>query len=186
MSYNYSESGSLSYQQQVLKQIDKIQNISAKELRDSSKVVKNLIGEQTLEAEDTRYSYLQAVETLGSMLSPYFNTNVGQDFDNFCSLFDMELVEALNDKDYIKELGEFFNIQGDISTKINNDNKLQNQANVYFLNDKIKCARRMFRSLVKLFKDNDFLAGESYGEGSSEGSDNGMEAFGDDEGDIGE
>lgn len=172
---SYNDSNKLTYQQTILRQIQKIQDIVAKELRDSSKVVKNLIGEQTIEAEDTRYSFLQSVELLGSLLFPYFNGgSIVSSFDGYCDLCDMELSQAIKDKDFVDELKEQFNSKT-IVEQIKNDEEIRGQANVYFLNTKIKVARRVFRELVKLFRDNDFLADESYGEGSG-GQDNGMDA----------
>ena len=174
MAYNYGKDA-VTYSLIVFKQIQKIQEINAKELRDGSKIVKNLIGEQIIEAEDTRYSYLQSVETLGSLLSPYFGSNTGdegitKEFEDFCKFLDMELITALKDEDYIVELKTHFTFNN--PDEVKSDMDLQNQINVYFLNDKIKTARKIFRSLVKLFKEHDFLTGESYGESSSAGEDN--------------
>lgn len=172
----YNDSNKLTYQQTILRQIQKIQDIMGKELRDGSKVMKNLLGEQTIEAEDTRYSFLQSVELLGSLLFPYFNGgSVVKEFDDYCDLCDMELVQAVDDKDFVTELKNFFGTKEDFKVLMDRDSSVRNEANIYFLNTKVKIGRRMFRSLVKLFRDNDFLADESYGEGSG-GQDNGMDA----------
>jgi hypothetical protein len=177
----YQESN-LTYQQLIYKQIQTIQNITAKELRDSTKVIKNLIGEQVMEAEDTRFSYLQSVELLGSMLSPYFNTIITTEFDDYCSLCDMELIDALKDGDFSKDVKKLFNITEDTLKNISNNDDIKNQINVYFLNEKIKVARKMFRSLVKLFKNNSFLSEESYGDTpGSEGTNESLDAIGEEE-----
>jgi hypothetical protein len=165
---NYGKDN-ITYSQIVFKQIQKIQDISARELRDSTKTVKNLIGEQIIEAEDTRYSYLQSVELLGSLLSPYFGNKIDEEsinkkFEDFCKFSDMELITAIEDKEYIVELKKHFNFEK--VEEIKPDTPLQVGINIYFLNDKIKMARKIFRDLVKLFKENDFLGLESYGEGA--------------------
>jgi hypothetical protein len=86
---NYDDS-KLTYQQIVMKQITIIQKICSRELRDGEKTIKNLIGEQTIEGEDTRYTFLQSVELFGSLLSPYFGkSEVKEEFDEFCYLFDI-------------------------------------------------------------------------------------------------
>jgi hypothetical protein len=186
MQKNYIENH-LTYSQLVLRQIKTIQEISAKELRDSSKIVKNLIGEQTIEAEDTRYSFLQSVELFGSLLSPYFTETISNSFDDFCKLYDMELIDAINDEEFKEELREFFKLKNNetISNKIENDDAIKNQANIYFLNYKIKEARRIFRELVKLFKDNDFLTQETYGDSSGNAEDS-MDAIDEEESDMDE
>lgn len=172
----YFDESKVTYQQLVMRQIQKIQEIASKELRDGTKTVKNLIGEQEIDAEDTRYSYLQSIEMLGSMLSPYFNSSdVKANFENFCLLYDMELLDALDDEDFSKELGLALNIKEKIKETVIADEEYQVHANTYFLKEKIKVARRLFRELVNLFKENDFLASESYGEGK-EGQDDSLDA----------
>jgi hypothetical protein len=188
---NYSyDSNKITYQQIIFRQIQKIQDIVAKELRDTDKTIKNLIGEQIIESEDTRYSYLQSVEMLGSLLSPYFpeikkdTKNVNSNFNEFCELYDMELKTALKDEDFKKEVSELFSVEiKDIDNKIKSkDKEFQNSVNVYFLNYKIIIARRIFRELIKLFKENDFLGNESFGETS--GSDEGLDAVDEKDGDF--
>ena len=104
MANNFQEN-KLTYQQIVMGQIKIIQAISSKELRDSTKTIKNFIGEQIVEAEDTRISYLQAVETFGSLLSPYMtDKNMIESFENFCNLNDMELKEAFQDEEFVEKV----------------------------------------------------------------------------------
>lgn len=171
----YYEESKLTYQQIVMGQIKKIQDISAKELRDGEKTIKNLIGEQLIEGEDTRFSYLQSVEMLGSLLSPYFSPEVKKDFEDFCNLYDMELTTAMEDKEFLEELKDIFNKE---IKKIDlKEDYIKTQTNIYFLNFKIITARRMFRTLIKLFKDNSFLNSEAYGEGSGNSSDEGLDAI---------
>lgn len=157
----YYEDNKITYQQIVMAQIKVIQNITSKELRDATKTIKNLVGEQTVEAEDTRYSYLQSVGMLGDLLSPYFNSDVKDKFESYDTLINLELIEALNDNEFLSELEKHFN-KKDIKNLIIKDEGIKNQANVYFLNFKMQSGRIMFRSLVKLFKEQDFLGNEMF------------------------
>jgi hypothetical protein len=175
----YFEQSKITYQQLVMEQIKIIQNIASKELRDSTKTVKNLVGEQTIESEDTRHSFLQAINALGSLLSPYFGkSKIEDEYELFCDLLDMDLSEAIEDEDFIKKLIKFFDDK-DIKDKISKDETLRYRANLYFLNFKIQQAWILFRSLVKLFKENDFLGNESFGESSQ--VDDSLEAIDDSE-----
>ena len=185
----YNSQQPVTYPQLIIKQIEIIQSICSKELNDGEKVTKNLIGEQTIHGEDTRHSFLQSVELLGSLLSPWFpkedekNENIAFQFNYFCEVYDMELSEALQDEDFKKLVCDSFNIKdtNKIISQIK-DNKLDTEINAFFLNIKIKEGRKIFRALVKLFKDHDFLKEESFGDS---GEDNGMTANDDeDESDI--
>ena len=179
----YNES-KITYQQLVMEQIKKIQDICSKELRDGDKILKNAMGEQVIEGEDTRYSFLQSVELLGSMLTPWFGNMMKSDdgkedlFDQFCEYYDAELVEILDDEDFQKKLKDIFGV--DDVKKLKSDESLRNQVNIFLLNDKIKEARKIFRILIKVFKSNDFLGSQSYGEGFGD-VDSGNDAFIDDE-----
>jgi hypothetical protein len=185
---NYYDNNKITYPQLIMEQIKILQNINAKELRDGQRIVKNMIGEQTIEGEDTRYSFLQSVDILGSLLFPYFPKankdesveNVTTNFYYFCDLYDMELSEALKDEEFEAMVKENFNlnntkdIKKDIELK-----KLTNEVNIFLLNFKVKEARKILRELIKLFKDNDFLNGETFGDSPEEASSNSMDAIDD-------
>ncbi len=161
----------------IIDQIKIIQKIASKELRDGDKILKNALGEQLIEGDDTRYSFLQSVELLGSMLSPYFaKSNIK--FDEFCEYNDTELIEVLDNEEFKKKVEDMFGIK-DIE-EIKTSEKLQAQLNIFLLNDKIKEARKIFRNLIKIFKDNSFLSEQSYGDGvSGDKPDSSLEAFDD-------
>ena len=179
----YYEQNKISYQQLVMEQIKIIQNICSKELRDGDKTLKNALGEQVIEGEDTRYSFLQSVEVLGSMLYPYFgdmksgDVKIEKMFQDFCDYYDLELVEVLDNKDFKKKIKEVFNKEIE---EVKKKEGLQSQVNIFFLNDKIKEGRKIFRELIKVFKANDFLGNQSFGEGSGD-IDEGTDAFVDEE-----
>ncbi len=172
----YYEDNKITYQQLIMAQIKIIQNIASKELRDGTKSISNLMGQQVIEAEDTRHSFLQSIRMFGSLLKPYFNKDTGDNFETYCKLYDMELINAFQDEDFKKEIITLF---GEID-KIQKDDKLLSRANIYFLNFKINQGWTMFMDLVQLFKDNDFLSSESYSEG---GDDDSLEAVDDTEDD---
>jgi len=183
---NYYNNDKVTYQQLIMEQIKRIQDICSKELKNNDKILKNAMGEQLIEAEDTRYSFLQSVELLGSMLTPWFG-NIMEDkknkesnfFEQFCDYYDTELIEVLENKDFQEKVKEMFNVE-DIE-KVKTNEALQVQLNTFLLNDKIKEGRKIFRLLIKVFKSNDFLGSQSYGEGSGEGVDSGNDAFVDEE-----
>ena len=171
------EDSKITFQQIVMKQLIVLQKILSKELRDGKKEIKNLMGTQTIEEEDTRFSYLQSVEYFGSLLSPYFALEHKNLYDDFCNLLDLETVEAMDDGEFQEEINKLFNIQISKDKKVSEE--MLGQINIYLLNYKIKEARKVVRALIKLFKDKDFLNNESYSEGSSD-ADEGLDADGDD------
>lgn len=176
MAFEYAKETQLSFPILVMEQIRIIQRIVSKELRDSTRIIKTPIGDQLFENEDTRYSFLQSVELLGSMLGPWFIGENQKAFDDFIEDYNMELVQAWEDKDFKKDAQKVLGIKNDKIEEISKD--MKTQLLTYFLNEKCKEARDIFRMLVKCFKDNDFLKSASYSEGTDEGSD----AFDEEEG----
>ena len=175
----YYKNDSVTFPSIVMKQIQIIQQISSKELRDGTRQIVTPIGEQIYENEDSRYSFLQAVECLGSLLTPYFDKDTKPAYEEFLKIYDMELIEALDEKEFLEDLKKRFNINVEkIKEKIKMDSTLKNELLLIFLNEKCKLARQMFRQLIQCFKANDFLASESYNEGAGE---DGTETDGDDE-----
>jgi len=175
---NY-QSNELTYPQIVMNQVKIIQSIYSKELRDGEKILKNALGEQVIEAEDTRYSFLQSVEMFGNLLEPYFIEGTEkykgirkEEFNTFCELLDKELVEILEVDDFVERARKIFFIDEDedLMNKAKNDSAFKTQLNTYFLNYKIKEARRIFRRLIKLFEENDFLASQGYADAEEDSS----------------
>lgn len=179
----YYTENKITFQQLVMEQIKKIQDICSKELRDGDKVLKNAMGEQVIEGEDTRHSFLQSVDVLGSMLYEYMgemkinDVKISKMFDDFSEYYDTELVEVLDNEDFKKKVKEIFNKEISV---VKEDPKLQSEVNLFFLNDKIKEGRKIFRALIKVFKANDFLGNQSFGESSGE-VDEGTDAYIDEE-----
>ena len=169
----------ITFPQIVMEQIKIIQTIYSKELRDGDRVLKNALGEQLIEGEDSRYSFLQSIELFGSLLTPYFiegsKTYTGikyPEFEKYCELLDKELVEILQDDDFKKLITKVFYISPDenLIEKIKKDESFRTQLHIFFLNYKIKEARRVFRRLIQLLKEHDFLASQSYTDGDFDSS----------------
>jgi hypothetical protein len=175
--YQYYGQSVVTYPQIVMNQIQIIQKIYSKELKDGDKILKNAIGEQVIEGEDSRYSFLQAVEMFGALLEPYFIIGTEkytgikkEEFDKFCELLNMELVEMINDNVFKENVIKIFFLDKKINLleKLKTDDGFKNQLNLFFLNYKIKEARRVFRRLIKLFEENDFLTTTGYNDSESE------------------
>ena len=66
----------LEFRQIVLKHIQRILEISSSELRDKTIVRNHGNYSETIENEDTRQSYMQAIENLAYILMPYFDDEV--------------------------------------------------------------------------------------------------------------
>jgi len=178
-SYQYFGNQPVTYPQIVMQQIQVIQTIYSKELKDGDKILKNALGEQVIEGEDTRYSFLQSVEMFGALLEPYFIVGTKEykgirmeEFDKFCELLDKELVEIISDEEFQKLIKKIFFLKDGekINDKLKSDEHFRNQLNLFFLNYKIKEARRVFRRLIKLFEENDFLASSGYNDSADEDS----------------
>jgi len=185
----YNNDLKITFPDLVMDQIKIIQKICSSELRDGDKVLKNAMGEQLIEGDDTRYSFLQSVEVLGSMLSPYFGNAMKvkdsdkNEFEQFCEYYDVELKELLDDgnEEFKKKLDTMFNTTPD---KVKEDTTLQSQVNIFLLNDKIKEGRKMFRKLISVFKNNNFLGEEAYGDSSAANDNASLDAVEDSEEDI--
>jgi len=160
----------ITYPQLIMQQIQTIQKIYSKELKDGDKVYKSNIGEQLIEGEDTRYSFLQAVEMFGSLLFPYFLETTPPQFNAYCELLDKELVEIIIDDTFLKKVKLVFDLDKEkITEKIKDDEGFRTQLNVFFLNYKVVAARKMFRELIQLFKDNSFLENQGYTDNAAGG-----------------
>ena len=137
---NYYNDSKITYQQLVMEQIKKIQDICSKELRDGDKILKNAMGEQIIEGDDTRYSFLQSVELLGSMLKPWFGKMMKVEdsdkdaFELFCDYYDIELIEILDDEDFWKVDGDGFwhsSLHKDLSKVCDKSKKLNDRLGAY-------------------------------------------------------
>jgi len=151
---NYNQD-KLEFRQIVLKHIQTILEISSKELRDKTYVTQHSNYSSTTEQEDTRYSYIQAIENLAYILIPYFDDKVQQIFD--------ECIEIINSYDFQienKYKEEIDLIQNDIKKEVN--------LKPYCIDKRILYAKKLFVALNLLLNRNDYLKSAVYGEDKDE------------------
>lgn len=161
----------------------KILDILSRELRLYKRVIP--MGEHrseiVLEEEDTRESFVQAVQGLALILKPYFDkqiNNVYGDFDDVCDISDYEFLEKKYD--YLRYI-----INMEIKTiKLAKENKIVKLNDIteeeinnrlsgitrddiknYLIKYKVKRAKQIFRELNLLLKRVDYLKSAVYGEG---------------------
>ena len=82
----------LEFRQIVLKHIQTILEISSKELRNMTYTTNHGNYSTTTEQEDTRHSYIQAIENLAYILIPYFDKKMTDVYD--------ECIDVINGLDY--------------------------------------------------------------------------------------
>jgi len=145
----------LEFRQIVLGHIQKILEISSHELRDSSRRVLSANFSQTIEQEDTRFSYIQAIENLAYVLLPYFDEQIMKKYRVY--------VYVLNSFDF--ELNIYFQKEIELIKENFEGDKIPR---TYFLYKKIEYAKRLFIELNLLLKRVDYLKSAIYGEESNE------------------
>ncbi|MCD4771278.1 hypothetical protein K8R30_02570 [archaeon] len=135
----------------VLQHLKRILEISSSELRQMKKVSLIAHGESVVYEEDTRESYIQAVEALAIVLLPYFDKEMMEEYDTcseVMSSWNFELKEKLGNK--FEEIRKKFSL-GEIPSD-------------YYSKIKVNHAKRLFRELNLLLKRQDYLKGSIFGE----------------------
>jgi len=146
----------LEFRQIVLGHIKRILELSSHELRDSTRYITHPNHTDTIEQEDTRYSYIQSIENLAFVLMPYFDDEMLKVYEGCVGVinayeFQIEKIYQEEIKLILKELGkESINVKP------------------YCLDKKIECAKELFIALNMLLKRNDYLKGAVYGEDKDE------------------
>lgn len=146
----------LEFRQIVLVHIKRILDISSHELRDTTITKTFANHSETIEHEDTRFSYIQAVENLAYILVPYFDKKIKTIY--YIS------IKIIND--YGFKIKEKFN------KELEELKKEYNQAQIpdYFVVEmRLRYAKKLFRELNLLLKRNDYLKSQVYGEGDELG-----------------
>jgi hypothetical protein len=156
-----------SFRDIVLKAVEKVYEILSKELRLYKKIVpfSNHRSDLVIEEEDTRESFVQAVQGLALILKPYFDDEMEKVYDGFDDLCDMYYFEFYNTyKDYIKET---IKLRDELFTSEEKDidSALIESMRIKF---KIKSAKVVFRELNKLLKRQDYLKSAIYGDTESD------------------
>jgi hypothetical protein len=144
----------LEFRDIVLQHIKKILEISSVELReDRKKIIQNNFS-QVVETEDTRASYVQAIENLAYVLIPYFDENTKSVFDECNKIingFDFEVKEILKEE----------------LARVKKEKENLNE-NLFFIEMRLRSAKKLFIELNMLLKRNDYLKSAVYGEDKDE------------------
>jgi hypothetical protein len=154
-SQNIHNAEKLEFRQIVLKHIQKILEISCKELRNMTYTTHHEHYSTTTEQEDTRHSYIQAIENLAYILIPYFDEKITGVYD--------ECIDVINGLDY--EVCEYCKDEYDRICKELNKESLGAR---FVMEMKLRYAKKMFVALNLLLKRNDYLKSAVYGEDKDE------------------
>jgi len=142
----------IEFREIVLQHIRRILEIGSHELRDTTRVVTHANHTETIESEDLRYSYIQAIQNLAYVLIPYFDEDITEVFNKaefVINAYDFQL-----QKYFKKTITKIF------SEKYGNDKV----PIIFFINKKIEYAKKLFIELNKLLHRNNYLASAVYGE----------------------
>ena len=150
----YNQDG-LEFRQIVLSHIKKILEISSAELRDRTTTKIHGNYSEVVDSEDTRVSYVQAIENLAFILIPYFDKEAKKVYE--------ECVKVMNAYDFRIEImfkEDIEQIKKDIGKEVN--------LTPYALDRKIEYSKKLFVALNLLLKRNDYLKSSVYGENLDE------------------
>ncbi len=145
----------LEFRQIVLGHIKKILEISSSELRDKTIIRNHGNYSETIENEDTRQSYMQAIENLAYILMPYFDEEMLQVYERCVRIINAFGYEV---KRILKKTYE----------RIKEDTGKDDLGNAFVLEMKLKYAKKLFIALNMLLKRNDYLKSAVYGEDRDE------------------
>lgn len=141
----------LEFRQIVLGHIKKILEISSRELKDDSHLVIHGNFSETKISEDTRVSYLQAIENLSYILLPHFDKPMKTIYDSEIKIingFDFEIKKSMKKKyDEIKK-----------------ETKEDDLGEKFIIEMKLRSAKKLFIGLNLLLKRNEYLKTSVYGE----------------------
>jgi hypothetical protein len=153
--YGYNQNKT-EFRDTVLKQVEKILEISSSELRDNSKSIVTINSLQFVKEEDTRNSYLQAIENLAYILMPYFDEKMKGVFEEQMKVinsFDFEIIKE-NEEKYKSLLEK----TGESELK-----------NYFSMRLRLESGKKLFMELNLLLKRVDYLSSSVYGdEGDSD------------------
>lgn len=151
MSYSPKNPAEKSFPQIILGHFEKILEISRHELRPSERILLLNDAKQVIESEDTRLSYILAIENLAYCLEPYFDKTMTDYFKEhivFLFGFGFQIIEKLKETQF-KEKLESLNGQ---------------QQTDFLIGIQVQEAKQMFRQIGSLMKRVDYLKSAIYGE----------------------
>jgi len=153
---NIYNADKLEFRQIVLGHIKKILELSSHELRDTTYIISHGNFSDTKYQEDTRVSYIQAIENLSFVLMPYFDKEMQEVYE--------ECVGIINAYDFQIETA----YKEEIKLILKELKKESINVKPYCLDKKIECANALFVGLNMLLKRNDYLKSAVYGEDKDE------------------
>jgi len=141
----------LEFRQIVLAHIKRILELSSHQLRDTTYVISTGNQSDKKYQEDTRYSYIQSIENLAYVLSPYFDEKIQKVYDPCIKVMDAfgYEVKKLLHKEYEEMIKE---------------SKKQNPVNDYIIEMKLRHSKKLFIALNSLLFRNNYLKSNIYGE----------------------
>lgn len=151
---NYNQD-KLEFRQIVLKHIQTILEISSKELRDKTYTTNHGNYSTTIEQEDTRYSYMQAIENLAYILMPYFDDKIKDVYE--------DSIKVINGLHY--EVCDYCKTEYERICKETNKEEL---GRGFVIEMQLRHAKKLFVALNLLLNRNDYLKSAVYGEGKDE------------------
>jgi uncharacterized protein YaaR (DUF327 family) len=151
----YYRENKLEFKQIVLEHLKKILELSSEELRDKTSIVHQGNFSFTETKEDTRKSFVQAVEMFSRILQPYFDERAEKVYSECVE--DIESFGFQLIKKYKEEYEELCNEMGEQGTKENFKTYKQ-----------VQSAKKLFSELNLLLKRNDYLSSSVYNEGDLE------------------
>lgn len=150
------EKDKLEFRQIVLGHMKRILELSSHELRDTTYTISHGHYSDTKYQEDTRFSYIQAIENLAYVLMPYFDDEMREVYDKCVKIinaFSFQIKNILNKtyKKMCEELG-----------------KKDLKDTGFSVEMKLKYAKKLFIALNMLLNRNDYLKSAVYGEDKDE------------------
>ena len=145
----------IEFRQIVLGHIKRILDLSSHELRDTTFVISHGNYSETKYQEDTRFSYIQAIENLAYVLKSYFDKEMNDIYE--------ECINVINGFGY--EIREKFKSLG---PKLMEETGKNNLSSVFVLEMRLRYSKKLFIALNMLLKRNDYLKNSVYGENGDE------------------
>jgi len=151
---NYNQD-KLEFRQIVLKHIQIILEISSKELRNKTYTTNHGNYSTATEQEDTRLSYMQAIENLAYILIPYFDDKIKEIYE--------DCIKVINGLDY-----EVCDLCKTEYERICKELDKESLGRGFVIEMQLRYAKKLFVALNLLLNRNDYLKSAVYGEDKDE------------------
>jgi len=151
----YNQNDGLELRQIVLGHIKRILELSTHELKDNSYSTVTSYSTSVVTKEDSRWSYIQAIENLSYVLLPFFDNEMTSTFGECIGIINAFKFEI---RDKLKTQYE------EISKSVGKDDL----GDDFYIKMQMRYAKKLFRGMNLLLHRNDYLKTSIYGESSSE------------------